>query len=123
MISLFILLGSLSGGISVALGAFGTHALKGRLQARQLETFETGVRYQLFHALALLFTGLIALQWTGSSLPDLAGWMFSIGTLLFSGSLYALVLTGRRWLGAVTPFGGLALITGWACLGLAALGR
>ena len=122
MISLFILLGSLSGGIGVALGAFGAHALKNRLQPGQLETFETGVRYQMFHALALLATGLIALQWTDSSFPDLAGWMFLIGTFLFSGSLYALVLTGRRWLGAITPFGGLAFLAGWACLGLAALG-
>jgi uncharacterized membrane protein YgdD (TMEM256/DUF423 family) len=107
----------------VALGAFGAHALKNRLDARQLEAFETGVRYQLVHALALLAAGAGRALWPGSALPQLAGWLFVAGMLLFSGSLYLLALSGKRRFGAVTPFGGLAFIAGWACLGLAALGR
>ncbi|HZD55762.1 MAG TPA: DUF423 domain-containing protein [Anaerolineales bacterium] len=112
----FVLLGGLSGGISVALGAFGAHALQSRLSPERLETFETGVRYQMYHALALLATAFGVVHWPGSSLPLLAGWAFVAGTLLFSGSLYLLVLTGKRWWGAITPFGGLAFILGWVLL-------
>lgn len=119
--SVFILLAGLSGGISVALGAFGAHALQSRLSPERLETFETGVRYQMYHALALLAVAFAALHWPESSLPLLAGWAFVAGTLLFSGSLYLLVLTGRHWWGAITPFGGLAFILGWLLLAFAAL--
>ncbi|MEJ2266701.1 MAG: DUF423 domain-containing protein [Anaerolineales bacterium] len=114
--SIFVLLGGLSGGISVALGAFGAHALQSRLTPERLETFETGVRYQIYHALALLGAAFAAMQWPGSSLALVAGWAFVAGMLLFSGSLYLLVLTGKRWWGAITPFGGLAFIVGWLCL-------
>ena len=115
----FIALGALSGGIAVALGAFAAHALKGRLDAQLLVTFETGARYQMYHALALLAAGLFA-ERVPSRLVAASGVLFLAGTLLFSGSLYALALTGVRGLGAVTPFGGVAFLAGWLCLGLAA---
>jgi uncharacterized membrane protein YgdD (TMEM256/DUF423 family) len=122
MIQLFFFLGSLSGGLAVALGAFGAHALKARLTPELLTTFETGVRYQMYHALAMLAVALAMKQVPTPSLLNAAGWLFVAGTLLFSGSLYLLCLTRKRWLGAVTPFGGLALIAGWACLVLTTLG-
>ncbi len=121
MNQLFFLTGSLSGGLAVALGAFGAHALRARLTPELLTTFETGVRYQMYHALALLAVALAMTRVPASGLLGAAGWLFVAGTLLFSGSLYLLCLTGRRWLGAVTPFGGLAFIAGWVCLALAAL--
>jgi uncharacterized membrane protein YgdD (TMEM256/DUF423 family) len=120
---IFFILGGFSGAVSVALGAFGAHALKSRLRPERLETFETGVHYQMIHALALLGASYAASQWPASSFPGLAGWLFIAGTLLFSGSLYLLVLSERRWLGAITPFGGLAFIAGWVCLALVALGQ
>ncbi len=122
MNQLFFLFGSISGGLAVALGAFGAHALKARLTPDLLTTFETGVRYQMYHALALLAVALTMTHAPAASLLSAAGWLFVIGTLLFSGSLYLLSFTRRRWLGAVTPFGGLAFIAGWVCLALAALG-
>ncbi len=122
MNQLFFLLSSLSGGLAVALGAFGAHALKARLTPDLVTTFETGVRYQMYHALALLAVALAMTRVSATSLLNLAGWLFVIGTLVFSGSLYLLCFTRRRWLGAVTPFGGLAFIAGWVCLALAALG-
>jgi uncharacterized membrane protein YgdD (TMEM256/DUF423 family) len=116
---LFVL-GSLFGGLGVALGAFGAHALKMRLRPERLETFEIGVRYQLIHALALLGTAYAAANGNRAfAMP--AGWLFVAGIVLFSGSLYLLVLTNRRWLGAITPLGGLALVAGWLCLALAAV--
>jgi uncharacterized membrane protein YgdD (TMEM256/DUF423 family) len=118
---LFFALGALSGGLGVALGAFGAHGLRARLAADALATFETGVRYQMYHALALLAVAFALTRWPGSALPSAAGWLFVAGTALFSGSLYLLALTGVRWLGAVTPFGGLAFIAGWVCLLVAAL--
>ena len=117
----FLLIGSLAGFVGVALGAFGAHGLRGRLSPEMLAVFETGVRYQMYHALALAATALALAQWPGASTLVLAGWLFVPGTILFSGSLYLLVITQRRWLGAVTPFGGLAFIAGWACLVLGAL--
>jgi uncharacterized membrane protein YgdD (TMEM256/DUF423 family) len=122
MDQLFFILGSISGGLAVALGAFGAHALKARLTPDLLTTFETGVRYQMYHALAMLAVVVAITRWPVSNLPNMAGWLFVAGTLLFSGSLYLLCFTHQRWWGAVTPFGGLALIAGWACLALAALG-
>lgn len=115
----FLLLAGISGAIGVALGAFGAHALKKRLSPERLQTFETGVRYQMYHVAGLLSAAFVAEQWPGSSLPSLAGWFFLAGTVLFSGSLYLLVMTNKRWLGAITPFGGLAFIAGWILLGLA----
>lgn len=120
MIRPFLFFGALSAGLAVAAGAFGAHALRARLDAGDLATFETAVRYQMYHALALLAVAWVAHQWPGG-LPRAAGWLFVIGTVIFSGSLYTLVLTGQRWLGAVTPIGGVAFLAGWACLAAAAL--
>ena len=122
MNQLFFLLGSISGGLAVALGAFGAHALKARLTPDLLTTFETGVRYQMYHALAMLAVALAMTRVPAASLLNAAGWLFVAGTLLFSGSLYLLCFTAKRWLGAITPFGGFAFIVGWVCLALVALG-
>jgi len=118
---LFFGLGCVSAFLAVALGAFGAHALRGRLVPDMLTVFEIGVRYQMYHALALLAVGGGAARWGGSAVA--AGWLFVAGTVLFSGSLYALAFTGQRWLGAVTPFGGAALLVGWAALAWAAWAR
>lgn len=112
---IFFLLGSVSGFLGVALGAFAAHALKSRLDADLLATFEVGVRYQMYHALALLAVGWAHTRWPGTVLSA-GGWLFVAGTVIFSGSLYALSLTGVRWLGAITPLGGLAFMAGWLCL-------
>jgi len=112
---LFFVVGSLFGFLGVTLGAFGAHALKGHLDADQLLVFEVGVRYQMYHAFALLAVAWAYTKWPGTSLIA-SGWLFIVGTVLFSGSLYALSLSEVRWLGAITPFGGLALIAGWLCM-------
>lgn len=112
---LFFAIGSFSAFLGVALGAFGAHALKSRLDADMLGTFEIGVRYQMYHAFALLAVGWAHTRWPGSVLTA-GGWLFVAGTVIFSGSLYALSLSGARWLGAITPIGGLALLAGWLCL-------
>jgi uncharacterized membrane protein YgdD (TMEM256/DUF423 family) len=111
-------LGALLAGVAVAAGAFGAHALRARLAPRDLEIFETAARYQMYHGLALL-----AVAWLldrGISQAGLAGWGFALGTLVFSGSLYLMVFTGTRWLGAITPVGGVLLLLGWAALLVAA---
>lgn len=113
---LFFVLGSASAGIAVALGAFGAHALKTRLSPEMLAVYDTGVRYQMFHALALLAVAWAGTRWPGSTAITASGWLFIAGTLLFSGSMYALSLSGVRGLGAVTPIGGLAWLVGWAML-------
>ncbi len=117
---LFFALGAVSGLIGVAAGAFGAHALEGRLPADRLDVYETATRYQIYHALALLAVAWVTTRWPRGA-TTAAGGLFVAGTLLFSGSLYALSLTGVRWLGAITPFGGLAFLAGWACLMWAAL--
>ncbi len=114
----FALMGSLLAMIAVVLGAFGAHALRGRLSPEDLATFETGVRYQMYHALALFAVAWAASRWP-SGASTAAGWLFVVGIVVFSGSLYVLVMTGQRWLGAVTPLGGLLMICGWAALGWA----
>jgi uncharacterized membrane protein YgdD (TMEM256/DUF423 family) len=119
---LFFILGSAAAGLAVGLGAFGAHGLKAALSPDLLANFETGARYQMYHGLALLAASYAADRWPDSRLPRLAGWLFAAGIALFSFSLYALTLTGQRWLGAVTPFGGAAFIAGWACLAAAARG-
>jgi uncharacterized membrane protein YgdD (TMEM256/DUF423 family) len=119
---LFFAVGSVSALIAVAAGAFGAHGLRARLTPDLLAVFETGARYQMYHALALLAAAWALGRWPGPW-PVRAGWLFVVGTLLFSGSLYALALSGARWLGAVTPFGGAAFLSGWLCLLLAAVRR
>jgi len=116
---IFFTFGALSGLVAVAAGAFGAHALRDRLSADMLATFETGARYQMYHALALLLVAWAITRWPGP-LTTTAGWLFVIGTLIFSGSLYLLSLTGLRWLGAITPLGGVAFIGGWLLLAVAA---
>jgi uncharacterized membrane protein YgdD (TMEM256/DUF423 family) len=111
----FFALGALLAGLGVALGAFGAHALKARLAPDMLAVWETGVRYQIVHALALLAVAWALARWPGGAVQA-SGWLFVAGTLLFSGSLYALALTGVRGLGAVTPLGGAAWIVAWGCL-------
>ena len=112
---IFFALGSLSGLLGVAAGAFGAHGLRERLTPEMLTVWETAARYQLIHALALLAVAWAATRWPGAATAA-AGWLFVAGTLLFSGSLYLLSLSGVRWLGAITPIGGVAFIAGWACL-------
>ena len=104
--------------MSVGAGAFGAHALRARLSPELLAIFETGARYQMYHALGLFAAAWAVTRWPGPWAVR-AGWLFVAGTLLFSGSLYALALSGVRWLGAVTPFGGAAFLAGWVCLVLA----
>ena len=116
---LFFGLGAISALLAVAAGAFGAHALKERLAADLLDIFLVGARYHMYHALALLGAGWAAGRWPGAA-STWAGWLFVAGTVIFSGSLYALALSGQRWLGAVTPVGGVAFIAGWACLAWAA---
>lgn len=112
--------GAVSAFLSVSAGAFGAHALRGKLSPDLLTTFETGARYQMYHALALLAVGVIGLH-TQSLAAKVAGTSFILGTILFSGSLYVLALSGVRWLGAITPFGGVAFLVGWIALAVAAL--
>jgi uncharacterized membrane protein YgdD (TMEM256/DUF423 family) len=109
----FLVLAGLLGFVGVALGAFGAHALRRRVPPERLDTFETGVRYLLIHALALAGAAWIAAV-DGAGAATLAGWAFVVGVVLFSGSLFLLTLTGNRRWGAVTPLGGLALLLGWA---------
>jgi uncharacterized membrane protein YgdD (TMEM256/DUF423 family) len=118
----FFVLGAALAALGVALGAFGAHGLANLLDADRLNTYEVAVRYQMYHALALL-----AVAWAFSRWPaqagwlNAAGWLFVAGVALFSGSLYLLAVSGVRWLGAITPLGGVAFIAGWVCLGLAAV--
>ncbi|HAG79851.1 MAG TPA: DUF423 domain-containing protein [Cyanobacteria bacterium UBA12227] len=121
MTRIFLFIAALLGGFSVAAGAFAAHALKEKLGERAIEIFETGARYQIYHSLALLMVGLLLTR-TEVAQPTLiaAGLAFIIGIALFSGSLYALSLSGIKALGAITPFGGVAFIVGWGCLAIAA---
>jgi uncharacterized membrane protein YgdD (TMEM256/DUF423 family) len=117
----FVLVGSLSALVAVAAGAFGAHYLKARLTAEHLAAFETGARYQMYHALALFVCA--SLTERGWTMAPAAGWLFLAGTLLFSGSLYLVALTGISGFGMITPFGGLAFLAGWLCLVICAWPR
>lgn len=117
---IFLAIGAISAFIAVAAGAFGAHGLKNRLSPEMLTVFETGVRYQMYHAFALIVAAWAQARWPGT-LVTTSGWFFIAGTALFSGSLYLLSLTGQRWLGAITPLGGLAFLAGWLCLAWATL--
>jgi len=121
MSNLFILIGSLSGGVGVALGAFGSHALKKRFSPEQLITFETGVHYQFYHIPGFLGAAWALDHAVHPNFASIAGWLFLFGTLIFSGSLYLLTLSQKRWLGAITPIGGIAFIGGWICLALSVI--
>jgi uncharacterized membrane protein YgdD (TMEM256/DUF423 family) len=119
---LFVAIAALLGGIAVAAGAFATHALRDQLSDRLLAIFETGARYQMYHALALLLVALVRSQGlVNPSWVTTAGGALIAGVVVFSGSLYALALTGQTLLGAIAPLGGALLIVGWGCLAVAAL--
>ena len=113
----FALAGALSAALAVLAGAFGAHALRARVPLDLLTAFETGARYQMYHALGLLAVALLVERVPHGGVRA-AGWLFIAGTVLFSGSLYALTLTGVRTLGAVTPFGGICFIAGWVALAI-----
>ncbi len=119
MPKLLLALGGANAALVVVLGAFGAHGLKARLSAEMMAIYQTGVQYHLFHALGLLVLGTVAL-WLPSSYLKWAGWLMLAGIVLFSGSLYLLSVTGTRWLGAITPFGGAAFIAAWVlfCIGV-----
>ena len=119
MAKLFIFLGSISAMLAVGLGAFGAHALKSRFDDYAMGVFETAVQYHFYHSFALLIVGVVALSQPQTVLLKTSGYLFFLGLIIFSGSLYILSLSGLRWLGAVTPLGGLAFIAGWACLAAA----
>jgi uncharacterized membrane protein YgdD (TMEM256/DUF423 family) len=120
MTQFFLTIAAIFGGLSVAGGAFGAHALREKISERSLEIFDTGARYQMYHALALLLVAMLMSRLDSSPTTLLvSGWLFIIGVVIFSGSLYALSLTGIKSLGAVAPLGGLALMLGWAALAVA----
>ncbi|HRE30265.1 MAG TPA: DUF423 domain-containing protein [Anaerolineales bacterium] len=112
----FFILGAVLAGLSVGIGAFGAHGLRDRVDAALLANFETGARYHMYHALALFAVAWAVQRWPTSPLPPIAGWLMVAGIALFAGSLYAMALTGQRWLGAVTPFGGVAFLIAWGLL-------
>ena len=115
MKNLFFIFGAGFSLLSVVFGAFGAHSLKDKLSKEMLDVFEVAVRYQMYHGIGLIVVAWALSQWQ-NSLTTAAGWCFVAGILIFSGSLYILSLTGIRWLGAITPIGGLAFIAGWGCL-------
>jgi uncharacterized membrane protein YgdD (TMEM256/DUF423 family) len=120
MYKLFVSLGAISGGLAVILGAFATHNLRGTLDPSAIALMETGVRYQMIHALALIAVGILCLQRKEPTLAlKVAGISFLMGTVLFAGSLYVLAFQNLFWVGLMTPIGGLALIVGWVCLAIA----
>ena len=111
----FFSLGAVLAGLAVAAGAFAAHGLRARIAPEMLVVFETGARYQMYHSVALLAVAFASARWP-DGLMALAGWMFVAGIIVFSGSLYLLAVTGVRWLGAITPLGGVAFLVGWALL-------
>jgi uncharacterized membrane protein YgdD (TMEM256/DUF423 family) len=115
----FLLLGAIAAFLAVTLGAFGAHGLRGRLSPEMMAVFQTAVQYNMYHALALLLVSAMMGRVSGW-LIQTAGWSFAAGIVLFSGSLYALALSGVTILGAITPIGGVAFLIGWACLAFAA---
>ena len=120
MVKHFLTLAGLSGLLAVALGAFAAHGLKGKLDAAMLSAFQTGVQYHFYHTLALMMVCLLLLKFPANSLFTAAAWAFVLGILLFSGSLYGLALGAPRWLGPVTPLGGLSFMIGWMLLTIGA---
>jgi uncharacterized membrane protein YgdD (TMEM256/DUF423 family) len=120
---MFLFISAFSALLAVALGAFGAHGLQGRLDESALAIWRTAVDYHMWHALALGWVGVLAERWPEARRLAWAGWLFVAGMVLFSGSLYLLAVTGARWLGMVTPFGGLAFLAGWLMAGLSFAGR
>lgn len=118
MNKLLVAIGAINAGLAVAAGAFAAHGLRNRLEARALEVFETGARYHMYHALAIILAAVVAASVPGART---AGWLFQAGIVVFSGSLYALALTDVKVLGAITPIGGLAFLVGWVWLAVSAL--
>jgi uncharacterized membrane protein YgdD (TMEM256/DUF423 family) len=116
MPKLFLALAAINGFLSVALGAFAAHGLRARLSPELLATFQTGVEYHMYHALALLGVGVLSLHFPASGILKGSGLLLLLGIVLFSGSLYVLALSGIRWLGAITPLGGVAFLAAWALL-------
>jgi uncharacterized membrane protein YgdD (TMEM256/DUF423 family) len=110
---IFLILGGINAALVVLLGAFGAHGLKARMTAEMLAVYQTGVHYHLFHALGLLAVGLVVTQISDSAYLRWSGWLMLAGIVLFSGSLYVLSVSGLRWLGMVTPFGGISFIVAW----------
>ena len=121
MSQLFLIIAALLGATGVMLGAFAAHGLRARLPEDLLTVFQTGVQYHMYHALALFGVGLLCMQYGESTLLRASGWAFVVGIVIFSGSLYILSLSGIRWLGAITPIGGVAFLTGWLLLAAAML--
>jgi uncharacterized membrane protein YgdD (TMEM256/DUF423 family) len=119
MLKTFVLLGSVNAFLSVALGAFGAHGLKSKISPDMLAVYQTGVHYQMMHALGLILIGILAEKWA-SPLISWSGWALFVGIILFSGSLYALSISGIRILGAITPLGGVSFLLGWVLLAIAA---
>lgn len=119
MAQITLILAAVSGFLAVSFGAFGAHALRNRLDDYALRVFETAVQYQFYHSLALLAVALLLVRHPQATLLHSSAWLFFIGIVIFSGSLYVLSFTGLRWLGAVTPIGGLAFVAGWGCLAAA----
>lgn len=117
----FFVLGAIISGLAVAVGAFGAHALRPIVGPEYVDTYETAARYQMYHGLGLLGVAWAVKRWPNSALPRWSGWLFVAGVIIFSGSLYALSLTRLRFLGAITPFGGVAMLGGWALLSWNAL--
>jgi len=120
MMKIFVVLGSLSAFLGVGLGAFGAHGLKTKVTPEMLAVWQTGVLYHLVHALGLLLIGILCHLMPEAATARNAGWVILLGTVLFSGSLYLMVLTGIKPLGMITPFGGIAFLLGWLLLGIAA---
>ena len=116
IVKISFLYAAASGGIAVLLGAFGAHGLRGKIEERFLDTFQTGVEYQIYHCLALLVVAILMREWGRSLSLEVASYAFMLGILLFSGSLYGLALSNMKWLGSVTPFGGLCFVVGWCAL-------
>jgi uncharacterized membrane protein YgdD (TMEM256/DUF423 family) len=116
---LFLILGGINAALVVLLGAFGAHGLKARMTAEMLAVYQTGVHYHLFHALGLIAVGLVATQISDSAYLKWSGWLMLAGIILFSGSLYVLSVSGLRWLGMITPFGGVSFIAAWILFVLA----
>lgn len=118
---LFLTLGSINAALAVVFGAFGAHALRARLTPEMLSVYHTGSQYHFYHALGLLLIAAIVMHVPGFGFARAAGWLMTVGIVLFSGSLYLLAITGVRWLGAITPLGGLAFIAAWVLLAIGAL--